>query len=101
MTDLDLALDLARRYWPVCLGLSWWARATWQLWTRNRYLGEALERFGVVSSSRERALAERITERILNAFFKAPRPTLQSLANDTETPWSLTPSTGSFPKRAR
>lgn len=103
--DLALALYLARRYWFVLAAVLWigfaWARRTWKLWTRTRYLGEALARFGAVSSSRESALAERITDRLLKAFFRAPKPTLESLANDTETPWNVTPSTGSFPKRGK
>lgn len=60
-----------------------------------------MERSGRVSSSREKAIAENTTDRLLKAFFKAPPPTLESLANDTETPWNVTPSTGSFPKRGR
>ncbi len=100
--DLDLALYLARRYWYVLAVACWiacsFARATYRLWTRTRYLGEAWARQERVNSSRETALAERITDRLLKAFFKAPKPTLESLANDMETPFSLTPSTGSFPK---
>jgi hypothetical protein len=101
--QLDIAMYLARHFWAVagglCWGAFWWGRATWRLWTRTRYLGEALERLGRVNSSRENALAERITKRLLDAFFRAPKPTLQSLANDTQTPFSLKPSTGFFPKQ--
>lgn len=97
--QFELAAFLARHFWAVCGGLCLWAHASWRLWTRTRYLEEALARAGRVSSSRENALAEKITDRLLKAFFKAPKPTLESLANDTETPWSLERSTGSFPKR--
>jgi hypothetical protein len=75
--------------------------AIYRLWTRTRYSGEALERLGRVSSSRESALVERTTERLLKSFYGAPKPTLDSLANDTETAWNLTPSTEFFPKRGR
>jgi hypothetical protein len=75
--------------------------AIYRLWTRTRYLGVALERLGAVSTSRENALAERITDRLLKRFFAAPKPTLESLANDTTTPYRLEPSTGFFPKREK
>lgn len=97
----ELAAYLVRHYWFVLLGACFWVRGTWKLWTRTRYLGVALERLQRVSSSRETALAERITDRLLKRFFHAPKPTLESLANDTATPWNVKPSTGSFPKRDR
>lgn len=103
--QLELAYYLARHFWAVACGgfglALLWARTTFRLWTRTRYLGEVLGRFERVSASRETALIERATDRLLKAFFKAPKPTLESLANDTETPWNVEPSTGSFPKRDR
>ena len=103
--QVEVAVFLAAHFWPVACAaggvVSLWIRHTYRAWTRNRYLGEALERLGHVNSSRERASIERVTERLLKSFYGAPRPTLESLANDTETPWNLTPSTGSFPKRER
>lgn len=101
--QLEFGMFCARHAYAV-LALASWAlffspKLTWRLWRQNRYLGEALERSGRVSSSRESALAERITDRLLSRFFKAPKPTLESLANDTQTPWKVEPSTGSFPKR--
>lgn len=97
--QLELAAYLVRHYWAVLLLVCLWARAHWRDWTQKRYLGEALARLERVSSSRESALAERITHRLLKRFFHAPKPTLDSLANDIETPWKVKPSTGSFPKR--
>ena|ERR1044071_1181433 len=94
-----LAGYLVRHWWIAGLALCSWARATWRLWTRTRYLGEALARHERVSCSRETALIEKSTDRLLKAFFKAPKPTLESLASDMETPFSLTPSTASSAKR--
>lgn len=59
----------------------------WRLRIRNRCLGEALERRERVSSSRETAQLERL----LKMFFDARPPTLASLADDTETDFTLKP----------
>jgi len=87
--------------WLLALAALYALGAIWRLWIRTRYLGAALERREAVSCSRESAIAERVTDRLLKRFFKAPKPTLESLANDTTTPWSLEPSTASSPKRER
>ena len=94
----EIGLFLAEHFWAVCGVACLALRAFWRLWIRTRYFAVVLERLGAVSSSRENALAERITDRLLKAFFKAPKPTLESLANDTTTPWNLRPSTASSPK---
>lgn len=99
--QVEAAVFLVRYWWAVLSAVCLCARAYWKVWTRTRYLGEALERRERVSLSRETALAERTTDRLLKAFYKAPKPTLESLANDTETPWNVEPSTGSFPKRGK
>lgn len=93
--QLEIGYAVARYFWWLLSALALLALDTCRQRIRNRCLGEALERSARVSSSRENALAERITDRLLSRFFKAPKPTLESLANDTQTPWSLKPSTGS------
>lgn len=99
--QLEIGYAVARYFWLALSALALLVLDTVRQRIRNRCLGEVLERNARVSLSRESALSERITDRLLKAFFKAPKPTLESLANDTETPWNLTPSTGSFPKREK
>lgn len=101
--QLEVGLFIARHFWAVACGgfglASLWARSSYRRWTRTRYLEEALERFRRVSSSEKNAMIEQATDRLLRRFFAAPKPTLESLANDTETAWSLKPSTESSTKR--
>lgn len=58
------------------------------LWRRTRWLEELLRREQLQSIERCNA----IQQRLLTCFFDAPSPTLQSLANDTETAYKLRPS---------
>lgn len=93
--EVDVGVFVAQHFWPVvfgALGLGLlWLRSTYNHWTRRRYSEEALARLGRVNSSRESVLVERTTDRMLTAFFDAPKPTLRSLADDTETEFSLKP----------
>lgn len=65
----------------------WWIKFTYSLWRRTRYLEELLRR----ERRSESAKLDGLRTRMLEHFFKEPKPTLQALADDTETDFDLKP----------
>lgn len=73
-------------YVALLTGL-WWVKLTYGLWRRTKYLEEALRR----EQRRTIAQLNETQSRLLAIFFREQRPTLQQLADDTESGFSLKP----------
>ena len=81
----------ADQRWAVLLLACVSLTGIWRLWRKTRFLREALRR------ERQRSIerCNEIQRQLLTTFFDAGVPTLQSLADDTETDFTLKPSGGS------
>lgn len=78
--------ELLERHWAVCsvFGL---LVVIWRLWLRTIYLTELLhrEQQSVIGK------LEGQQTRLLEVFFREPRPSLRELVNDTENEFDLKP----------
>lgn len=78
--------ELLERHWAVCsvFGL---LVVIWRLWLRTIYLTELLrrEQQSVIGK------LEGQQTRLLELFFREPRPSLRELASDTESEFDLKP----------
>lgn len=86
MQHLEQPTDRELLYVALLTGL-WWARLTYSLWRRTKYLEEGLRR----EQRKTIAQLNATQERLLQIFFREQRPTLQQLADDTESEFSLKP----------
>lgn len=73
-------------YAALLVGL-WWIKLTCQLYRRTRYLEELLRREQRRNIERHNAMQRRLLE----AFLRAPTPTLRQLVDDTETESEMKP----------
>ena len=71
-------------YVALLIGL-WWVKLTYGLWRRTKYLEEGLRR----EQRKTIAQLNETQERLLQIFFREQRPTLEALADDTETDFNL------------
>lgn len=80
---------LFRVVYVACGALCASAMAIWRQYRRGRYLKKALENEQQATTSRAHGASRETSERLLRIFFQEPRPTLQRLADDTETDFTI------------
>jgi hypothetical protein len=78
--------ELLERHWAACCVFVLLV-VIWRLWLRTIYLGELLRREQQSVSGK----LEGLQARLLEVFFREPRPTLSELVNDTAHDFSLKP----------
>lgn len=85
-------------YVGLLIGL-WWVKLTWSLWRRTRYLE------GLCFREQQKRIAElnAMQKQLLEAFLRAPVPSLSELVDRTEEEWSLrsSPSRSGSPPTGR
>lgn len=85
----QLVALLLRLIYVACGALCASAMTIWRQSRQRRYLKKALENEQQATTSRVRAASKETSDRLLRIFMQEPRPTLQRLADDSETDFTI------------